>query len=116
MYSFKDEWDLSMALEVLGNENVDSKTWADAAKWLLLYGPPEVREIISQASLHASSETFQNLKATGFDESGRPLFTLEDLASSLGITTEDALRHMENIDGEEDSFQLFSGDNVKKIQ
>ena len=39
---FKDEWDLDTALKVVQNKTVDSKLWAEAVEWLLLYGPPEI--------------------------------------------------------------------------
>lgn len=115
MLSFKDEWDLAMALEVLRSETVDSKTWVDATKWLLLYGPPEISSLISQASLQASSEYFPALKAAGFDESGQPLYTLHDLAASLGITEAEALQHMKGIEEGMGTVVLNLAD-VKKIQ
>ena len=36
----KDLWDLESAMKVLTHDSVDSKLWAEAVEWLILYGPP----------------------------------------------------------------------------
>jgi hypothetical protein len=114
--SFKDEWNLSMALEVLGSDTVDGRVWADAIKWLLLYGPPEISELIGQASLQASSEYFPDLKPAGFDDTGQPVYTLRDLADSLGISEEEARLHMDGIEDENGLHPGLDWEEVKKIQ
>lgn len=116
MLSFKDQWNLAMALDVLQSETVDSNTWVDATKWLLLYGPPEISTLISQASLHASSEHFPALKTAGFDHTGQPVYNLHDLAASLGITAEEALQHMKGLGEEKAPIVFNSMADVKKIQ
>jgi hypothetical protein len=45
MTSLKEQWNLEMALTVLTSETVGSETGAEAAKWIMLYGPPELRDV-----------------------------------------------------------------------
>ena len=63
MESFKDEWNLEMALDVLKNKSVDSKIWSEAAKWVMLYGPPELQKVMRQASDIALKSCFPDLEA-----------------------------------------------------
>lgn len=88
--SFEKEWDLEMAMAVLENKTVDSKTWAEAVEWLLLYGPPHIRELLGQASNTATGECFPELQPTGYTDDGQPLYDLQAIADSLGITKEEA--------------------------
>jgi len=32
---------------------IDSKTWADAVKWLMLFGPEEIKKLLLDASTNA---------------------------------------------------------------
>lgn len=90
MTEFKKEWDLATAMEILNHPTVDSKTWAEAVEWLLVYGPPEVQELLQQASSHATMESFPHLEPIGFGKDGTPCYSLEQLADSLGISEEEA--------------------------
>ena len=47
MDTFAQQWTLESALAVLEHPTVDSKLWAEAVEWLLVYGPPEVRELLT---------------------------------------------------------------------
>jgi len=88
---FKDQWDVDTALKVVRNKTVDSKLWAEAVEWLMLYGPPEVVSILLQASGHATEQTFPELQAANYTHDGQPVYDVAQLAKSLGIS-EDEVR------------------------
>jgi hypothetical protein len=83
---FKDEWNLDTALEVVRNKTVDSKLWAEAVEWLLLYGPPEIVSILLQASGHATEQVFPELEAARFTSDGTPVYDVVRLAKTLGMS------------------------------
>ena len=37
----KDQWTEETAMKILQNPTVDSKLWAEAVEWLILFGPEE---------------------------------------------------------------------------
>lgn len=90
MTAFKQEWTVDSAMEILRHPTVDSKLWAEAVEWLLLYGPPEIREMLRQASGHATSKSFPELQPQRYDPDGSPCYEIADLARSLGISEEEA--------------------------
>ena len=94
MDSFAQEWTLESALAVLNHPTVDSKLWAEAVEWLLVYGPPEVRELLTAASGHATRTSFPELKPQGYGPDGSPCYDIADLARSLGISEEEARRQL----------------------
>jgi len=116
MPSLQDEWDLTMALQVLQSETVDSKIWADAVKWLLLFGPPEIREMISQASSMATSEFFPELSPIGYSEKGEPLYDIKKLAESLGMNEEEALAKMAELESELGVRSLYAASGAHRVQ
>lgn len=116
MTNFKHEWDLSMALQVLHSENVDGKVWAEAVKWLSLYGPPAIREMISQASSMATDKFFPELFPVGYTDQGEPLYDIKQLALSLGISEEEALRKMAKLEAEHDIQSLYDTPDAHKVQ
>jgi len=116
MIPLKDEWDLSMALQVLQSETVDSKVWSDAVKWLLLFGPAEIRELISQASSVATSEFFPELSPIGYTEKGEPLYDIKKLAESLGMSEEEALAKMKEIEAEAGGPGLYDASRASRLQ
>ena len=94
MDSFAQEWTLESALAVLEHPTVDSKLWAEAVEWLLVYGPPEIRELLTAASGHATRASFPELKPQGYGPDGSPCYDIADLARSLGISEEEARRQL----------------------
>ncbi|HIJ90366.1 MAG: hypothetical protein OEV89_06320 [Desulfobulbaceae bacterium] len=116
MTAFKDNWDLSMALEVMNSETVDSKIWSEAVKWLLLFGPPPIREMISQASSMATGEFFPELAPIGYTEQGEPLYDIKKLAESLGMSEEEALAKMAELEAEHNIQSLYDPPDAHKIQ
>jgi hypothetical protein len=116
MTAFKDEWDLGMALQVLHSETVDGKVWSEAVKWLFLFGPPAIREMISQASSMATGEFFPELAPIGYTEQGEPLYDIKKLAESLGMSEEEALAKMAELEAEHEIQSLYDAPEARKIQ
>jgi hypothetical protein len=90
MTTFKQEWTLESAMEILQHPTVDSKIWAEAVEWLLLYGPPEIREVLQQASGQATQASFPELRPQRYGPDGSPCYEIADLAQVLGISEEEA--------------------------
>lgn len=86
----KDQWTIETAMEVLQHKTVDSKLWAEAVEWLILYGPPEIRDLLLQSSSTATSQCFPELKATGYAPDGQPCYNVAEIASSLQISEKEA--------------------------
>lgn len=87
---FRDEWDLDTALKILQNKTVDSKLWAEAVEWLLVYGPPELVSLLLEASAHATDNSFPKLRPATYTHDGQPCYDIKEVARSLGITEEAA--------------------------
>ncbi|MDH4318265.1 MAG: hypothetical protein OEV64_07725 [Desulfobulbaceae bacterium] len=116
MIDKKSEWTLESAMEIMMHPTVDSKIWAEAVEWLLLYGPPEVRNMLEQASGHATRECFPDLEPSGYNEKGEPCYEIEKLAKHLGIEEDEAkeiLARKENAHGVQ---QIFAGEEAFKKQ
>ena len=113
---FRQQWDVEMAMAVLENKTVDSKLWAEAVEWLLLYGPPQVREILSQASSMATREHFPELQPTGYSPDGQPCYDVRKLAESLGVSPEDIMKKLGEMEIRQEAIHLYSEDEVHKIQ
>ncbi|MBU0673702.1 MAG: hypothetical protein KJ950_03565 [Proteobacteria bacterium] len=116
MVDFKDQWNLEMALDVLESEAVDAKVWAEAVKWLLLYGPPHIKEILEEASGAALGQCFPDVAVKGYSESGQPYYDINDIALALGVPVEEALQTIAGFQFEEGVELLVEGDRVYKIQ
>ncbi len=116
MLLFKEQWNLEMALEVLKNKTVESKTWSEAAKWILLYGPPELQEIMRQASSIATNSYFPQLEPERYTELGEPCYDIEKVAEALGVTRKEALEKMAEMEYEQGVQHLFHGSETEKIQ
>ena len=87
---FKELWDLESAMKVLTNETADSKLWAEAVEWLMLYGPPEIQQILVDASAKATSAAFPELQPRSYAADGQPYYDIVNLAESLGISEKEA--------------------------
>ncbi len=112
----KKQWDVEMAMAVLENKTVDSKLWAEAVEWLLLYGPPQIREILSQASSLATREHFPELQPTGYSPDGQPCYDVRVLAESLGLSQEDIMEKLGKMEIKQEAIHLYSEDEVDKLQ
>lgn len=87
--SFKDEWNLEIALKILQHPTVDSQLWAEAAEWLLRYGPPSIQKILLSASQAATEIQFPELTPSHYTADGLPVYDTARLAESLGISEEE---------------------------
>lgn len=87
---FKDQWDLDTAMQILQHKTVDSKLWAEAVEWLLLYGPPEISTMLLQASEQATGHCFPDLQEVNFTRDGQPCYDVGKIAESLGISKQEA--------------------------
>ena len=85
----RDQWNLEMALAVLASASVASEQWAEAVKWLLLYGPPELRALLAEASATSFAQAFPGVPVMGHGDSGQPFYALADLAKALGVPLAD---------------------------
>ena len=116
MISFKDQWDLEMALEVLKNKEVASTTWSEAAKWILLYGPPELQEMMRQASNIATKSCFPELEPERYTEEGHPCYDVDKIAEALGLSRQEALEKIAEMENEQGVKHLFDASETENIQ
>ena len=87
---FQHQWTVESAMEILQHPTVDSAIWAEAVEWLLLYGPPEIKTMLQEASGQATQTSFPELKAQRYTPDGSPCYDIADLAQVLGIPEEEA--------------------------
>ena len=115
MTDFQQQWTLETAMEILQHPTVESKIWAEAVEWLLIYGPPEIQELLRQASGHATRERFPELQPQGYAPDGTPCYDISQLAEVLDISEEEARAKLEEMEekhgirhgfGEEDTTGL----------
>ncbi len=116
MTSFKKEWNLETAMEILQHPTVDSEIWAEAVEWLMIYGPPEVKELLSQASGHATKENFPELEPLGFDQDGNPCYSIPQLAAALGISEEEAAESIAAKEKKHGVGHLIDSDDTTPLQ
>ena len=112
---FKDQWDLDTAMEVLQNQTVDSKLWAEAVEWLLLYGPPEIVAVLLKASGQAMDDTFPNLRPLTYTSDGQPCYDVNEIAQSLGISEEEAREIIARKERFIEGTHIFSNNGSKTI-
>jgi hypothetical protein len=103
----KDLWDLESAMKVLTHDSVDSKLWAEAVEWLILYGPPEIRQILIDASTTATNSSFPNLKPIHYTSDGQAFYDIGELAQSLGIDEDEARKILEKKEEEHQRLQFL---------
>jgi hypothetical protein len=116
MTDFKQEWTLETAMEILQHPTVDSKIWAEAVEWLMLYGPPEVREMLKTASNYATSKEFPELKPQGYDENGDPVYSVSEVAKALQISEDEAAEIIAAKQEKHGLQQFYSSADTKKVQ
>lgn len=110
-----DLWDLESAMKVLAHDSVDSKLWAEAVEWLILYGPPEIRQLLIDASTTATIGSFPHLKPTHYTSDGQACYDIGELAKSLGITKEEAKKILQKKEEEHQLLQLFGDDETNTV-
>ena len=105
-----------MALAVLENRAIDAETWSEAVKWLMLYGPTEIRQLLGQASCHATREYFPGVKPRGYNEQGEPLYEVSDIATALGISEEEAALRLNEMEFTHNVRYLYDKRESRKLQ
>ena len=116
MTEFKKEWNVESAMEILQHPTVDSKIWAEAVEWLLLYGPPEIKEMLTGASGYATDKEFPELKPQGFAGDGELVYSVGEIARALGISEDEAAEIIAEKQQKHGIQQLFNTKNTKKMQ
>ncbi|MFT5728330.1 MAG: hypothetical protein ACI8PB_002483 [Desulforhopalus sp.] len=112
---FKELWDLQSAMKVLEHDTVDSKLWAEAVEWLILYGPPEIQELLLEASATATNSSFPNLTPVKFSPSGQPIYDIKALAQTLGVSEEEVKKILEEKEKNHATLQATTMDSSKTI-
>ncbi|NTV13501.1 MAG: hypothetical protein HGA96_06165 [Desulfobulbaceae bacterium] len=115
MAELKKQWNFEMALEVLSSETVDAGLWSEAVKWLLFYGPTELREMLNLASSSSFSQCYPRVRVKGHIDSGQPCYAVADLAEILGVSAETAVEQLQEIQAELGGEFLVTDDQVCKI-
>ena len=113
---FKQLWDLESAMQILTYEQAEPEVWAEAVEWLMLYGPPEMREMLIQASQMATASAFPGLKPSHYTEDGEPVYSVSELAIHLNISEEEAQSILKKKELEHDCADLAEqGDSTSTI-
>ena len=112
---FKDLWDLESALKVLAHDSVDSKLWAEAVEWLILYGPVEIRQLLFDASTTATAGSFPQLKPIHYTSDGQACYDIGEFAKTLGIDEEEAKKILQEKEQEHHFLQLFDADKTGTV-
>lgn len=109
---FKEQWTLEAALQILENSTVDSKLWAEAVEWLMLYGPPEIQNLLLAASSSATAASFPNLTPSHYNEDGEACYNIAELASELQLTEEEVVAIIEEKERAHATEDFFSPGNA----
>lgn len=116
MTDFKEEWTLESAMEILQHPTVDSQIWAEAVEWLMIFGPPEIRDLLQQASGHATQESFPGLKPQRYAPDGTPCYDVAELAEALGITEEEAREKLQEMEAKHGIRHGYDEDDTTGLQ
>ncbi|WP_028318529.1 hypothetical protein [Desulfobulbus elongatus] len=116
MIPFAEQWTVESAMRIVQHPTVDSELWASAVEWLLLHGPPEIRELLAQASCHATGAQFPELKPRRFAPDGSPCYDLAELARSLGISEEEARKQLQEKERQHGVRHGLSEDDTTALQ
>jgi hypothetical protein len=71
--------------------------------------------MISQASSMATGEFFPELSPLGYTDRGEPLYDIKKLAASLGMSEEEALAKMAELEAEHEIQSLYAAEEARKI-
>lgn len=113
---FQHQWTVASAMEILQHPTVDSELWAEAVEWLLLYGPPEIKGLLQEASGQATQASFPELKAQRYAPDGSPCYDITELARSLGISEEEAQTQLKEKEIKHGVQHGFSEEDTTRLQ
>ena len=103
-------------MEILQHPTVDSSIWAEAVEWLLLYGPPEIKDLLQEASGQATQASFPDLQAQRYAPDGSPCYDIADLAQALGIPEEEAQMQLKEKEIKHGVQHGFSEEDTTRLQ
>jgi hypothetical protein len=112
----KDQWTVETAMGILQHKTVDSKLWADAVEWLIIYGPQEIRDLLLQSSGTATCQCFPELKAAGYAPDGQPCYAVAEIAGSLRISEVEAKEIIARKQEEHGTPHFIDETDVREIQ
>ncbi|MCF8057338.1 MAG: hypothetical protein K9K37_11965 [Desulfocapsa sp.] len=112
----KNHWDVDSAMLVLQHQTVDSKLWAEAVEWLILYGPENIRQLLLNSSGTATHECFPDLQAKGYAADGQPCYSVKDLATNMKISEEEAKEIIKNKEKAHKIYHFIDEDQTMKVQ
>lgn len=116
MTDFHHQWTTESAMEILRHPTVDSQIWADAVEWLMLFGPPEIRELLQQAGSQTIQENFPELRVRRFAQDGSLCYDLGEIAQILSITEKEAREQLQEMEAKHGIRYGFSEDDTSEIQ
>ncbi|MGL1931583.1 MAG: hypothetical protein OCC45_07455 [Desulfotalea sp.] len=105
-------WNIESAMKVLEDNNADAKIWAEAVEWLIIYGPPEIKDMLLEASGHAASQSFPQLKPSHYSADGSPCYDLKALAEELKITEEEIRKIIDEKEKNHSGYSIVSGEKI----
>lgn len=114
--SIKEQWTEESAMEILQHKTVDSRLWAEAVEWLILYGSPEIRDLLLQSSGTATHECFPELRTAGYAPDGQPCYTVAEIAAALHISEEEAKEFLARKQEEHGMPHFIDEDEARKAQ
>jgi len=114
--NLKEQWDLKSALAVLKHQTVDSKIWAEAVEWLILYGPDNIRELLLNSSGSATLNCFPELQAKGYAPDGQPCYSIADMANAMGISEDEARDMLKEKEKAHHIHHFIDADDTMKVQ
>ncbi len=112
----ENEWDIKTALAVIMSKGVDSRTWAEAVEWVMLFGPPTLRETIEAASMTATCDCLPEVRAAGINADGEICYDIADLARALGVGEEELGEKINRLQAEKKRRIIFNKDEIGSIQ
>ncbi len=112
---FKELWDLESPMKVLEHDTVDSKLWAEAVEWLMLYGPPEIQDLLIEASTTATNSSFPGLTPSHYTASGQPVYDVRALADTLGVSEDEVKKILEDKERTHVTLQTTGSGNSETV-
>ena len=113
---FDETWTMENALYILQHPTVDSKLWAEAVEWLLLNGPQEIKDLLLEASNHATKKQFPELTAKKYSPDGELCYDIAEIAKALEVEPEEVHKVLEEKERNHGIRHGFEDDDTTIIQ
>jgi len=109
------DWNLKDAMAVILNPTVDSRTWAEAVEWMMLYGPPGAREAIEMASISATCNCLPEIKPDGINREGELCYNIAGLARAMGMSEDEVGEKLNRLQAEKNRQFIFAKDETGSV-